>query len=155
VVGRLVDWFGARAVTIASFLLVAVATVPFAHAGPGTSLWWLVAVLLVRGLGIGAVLIPPMSVAYQDIQPAGIPHATMNTRIAQQVGASFGTAIVAVALQSLLGHGATGAFHGAFWWAIGISVAAVIPAIALPAKKPARSQSAGLDRPEGASARSV
>jgi EmrB/QacA subfamily drug resistance transporter len=155
VVGRLVDWFGARAVTIASFLLVAVATVPFAHAGPGTSLWWLVAVLLVRGLGIGAVLIPPMSVAYQDIQPAGIPHATMNTRIAQQVGASFGTAIVAVALQSLLGHGATGAFHGAFWWAIGISVAAVIPAIALPAKKPARSQSAELDRPEGASARSV
>jgi predicted cobalt transporter CbtA len=82
---------------------------------------------------VGAVLIPPMSVAYQDVQPAGIPHATMNTRIAQQVGASFGTAIVAVALQSLLGHGATGAFQGAFWWAIGITVAAVVPAVVLPA----------------------
>ena len=57
----------------------------------------------------------------------------MNTRIAQQVGASFGTAIVAVALQSLLTHGATSAFQGAFWWAIGITVAAVIPALALPA----------------------
>ncbi|HEU5027929.1 MAG TPA: MFS transporter [Spirillospora sp.] len=134
-VGALVDRFGARAVTIGGFLLAAVATVPFALAGPGTSLWWLGAVLLVRGLGVGAVLIPPMSVAYQDVRPSGIPHATMNTRIAQQVGASFGTAIVAVALQSLLGHGATGAFQGAFWWAIGITVTAVVPAIVLPAGK--------------------
>jgi EmrB/QacA subfamily drug resistance transporter len=132
VIGELVDWFGARAVTISSFLLAAAATVPFALAGPDTSVWWLGAVLLVRGLGIGAVLIPPMSVAYQDIQPTGIAHATMNTRIAQQVGASFGTAIVAVALQSQLAHGATSAFQGAFWWAIGITIAAVIPAVALP-----------------------
>jgi len=132
-IGKLVDWLGARAVTISSFLLAAAATVPFALAGPDTSLWWLGAVLLVRGLGIGAVLIPPMSVAYQDIQPTGIPHATMNTRIAQQVGASFGTAIVAIALQSQLAHGAASAFQDAFWCAIGITIAAVLPAIALPA----------------------
>ena len=61
-----------------------------------------------------------------------IQHASMNTRIAQQVGASFGTAIVAVALQSLLVHGATSAFQVAFWWAIGITMAALIPALALP-----------------------
>jgi EmrB/QacA subfamily drug resistance transporter len=131
-VGDLVDRFGARAVTISSFLLAAAATVPFALAGPGTSLWLLGAVLLVRGLGVGAVLIPPMSVAYQDIEPRSIPDATMNTRIAQQVGASFGTAIVAVVLQSLLAGGAIGAFQGAFWWATGITVAAVIPALSLP-----------------------
>ncbi|MGW1030256.1 hypothetical protein ACWD4J_42545 [Streptomyces sp. NPDC002577] len=70
----------------------------------------------------------------QDARPGDIPHATMNTRIAQQVAASFGIAIVAVVFQSLLEHGATGAFHGAFWWAIGITVAALIPAVALPAK---------------------
>jgi EmrB/QacA subfamily drug resistance transporter len=131
-VGGLVDRFGARAVTISSFLLAAVATVPFALAGPGTSIWWLGAVLFIRGLGIGAVLIPPLSVAYRDIEPSAVQHATMNTRIAQQVGASFGTAIVAVALQSLLSQGAAGAFHGAFWWAIGITTVAVIPALALP-----------------------
>ncbi|MFT3863026.1 MAG: MDR family MFS transporter [Solirubrobacterales bacterium] len=132
VVGRLVDRFDVRAVTIGSFLLAAAATVPFAFAGPDTSLWWLGAVLFVRGLGIGAVLIPPMSVAYQDVPMAGVPHATMNTRIAQQVGASFGTAIVAVALQSLLAHGAAGAFQGAFWWAVGITLVALVPAVALP-----------------------
>jgi len=135
VVGRLVGRFGASAVTIAAFLLAAVATVPFAFAGPDTNQWWLSVVLLARGFGIGAVLIPPMSVAYNDVSPADIPHATMNTRIAQQVGASFGVAIVAVVLQSLLSHGAVGAFHTAFWWAFGITVVAFIPALALPAPR--------------------
>ena len=110
---------------------------PFALAGPHASLWLLGAVLLVRGFGIGAVLVPPLSVAYQDVPTAGIPHATMNTRISQQVGASFGIAIVAVALQSLLAHDATSAFQGAFWWATGITVAALIPALALPAARAA------------------
>lgn len=132
VVGNLVDRFGARTVTIASFVLAGAATVPFAFAGPSTSLWWLAVVLLVRGLGIGAVLIPPMSVAYQDIQPAAVAHASMNTRIAQQLGASFGMAVVAVAFQSLLDNGVTAAFQGAFWWALGITIAALVPALALP-----------------------
>ena len=48
-VGRLVERFGARAVTVASFLLTAAATVPFAFAGPDTSVWLLGVVLLVRG----------------------------------------------------------------------------------------------------------
>ena len=134
VVGRLVERFSARWVTMGSLLLTAAATVPFAFAGPGTNLIWLATVLLIRGLGVGAVLIPPMSVAYRDIEPAGIQHATMNTRIVQQVGASFGTAIVAVVLASLLGDGVAGAFHTAFWWATGITIAALIPAMALPGR---------------------
>ena len=134
-VGQLVARLGARLVTVASFLVAAAATVPFAFAGPHTSLWLLTAALLIRGFGIGTVLVPPLSVAYQDVPRAGIPHATMSTRIAQQVGTSFGIAIVAVALQSLLSHGAATAFRGAFWWATGITVAALIPALALPAAR--------------------
>jgi hypothetical protein len=38
-------------------------------------------------------------------------------------------------LQSLLAHGAAGAFHTAFWWAFGITLAAFIPALALPAAR--------------------
>src|SRR5262249_3277741 len=103
---------------------------------PGRGL--LGAVLLLGGFGMGRGLVPPMSLAYQDVPLAGVPHATMNTRIAQQVGASFGTAIVAVALQSLLGHGATSAFQGAFWWAIGITIAPLLPAFPLPPGRTAR-----------------
>ena len=68
-IGAVVDRFGARAVTIAGFLLAAIATAPFALAGPATNLWWLGTALVLRGLGIGAVLIPRLSVAYQDVQP--------------------------------------------------------------------------------------
>ena len=57
IVGKLVDRLGARAVTVASFLLAAAATVPFAFAGPPTSQWWLGALLLVRGPRVGAVSI--------------------------------------------------------------------------------------------------
>lgn len=134
-VGGLVARFGARAVTIANFALVAVTTVPFAFAGPATSAWLLGALLFVRGLGLGAVLIPPMSVAYRDVSPTNIPDATMNTRIAQQVGASFGTAIVAVALQSLLSAGTAHAFHSAFWCATGITLLAFLPALTLPGRE--------------------
>jgi EmrB/QacA subfamily drug resistance transporter len=152
VVGKLAERFGARTVTIASFLLAAAATVPFALAGSHTSQWCLGTLLLVRGLGIGAVLIPSMSVAYQDVPSAGIPHATMNTRIAQQVGASFGVAIVAVALQSQLAHGATSAFQDAFWWAVGITIAAAIPAIALPTRHRQKESTDTGSRHEAASA---
>src|ERR1700690_3898190 len=52
-VGKLVARLGARLVTMASFLLAAAATVPFALAGPHTTLWPLGVVLLLRGFGIG------------------------------------------------------------------------------------------------------
>jgi hypothetical protein len=56
----------------------------------------------------------------------------MTTRITQQVGASFGIAIAAVTLQTQLSHGVVGAFHQAFWWSVGITLAALIPAALLP-----------------------
>jgi EmrB/QacA subfamily drug resistance transporter len=131
---KLTDRVGARSVTIGAFVLAALATAPFALATAHTSTWWLGAVLLVRGFGIGAVLIPPLTVAYRDIAPAEIPHATMTTRITQQVGASFGIAIAAVTVQTQLSHGVVGAFHQAFWWSAGITLAALIPAAFLPGR---------------------
>jgi EmrB/QacA subfamily drug resistance transporter len=134
VAAKLTDRVGARSVTIGAFVLAAAATAPFALATAHTSTWWLGAVLLVRGFGIGAVLIPPLTVAYRDIAPPEIPHATMTTRITQQVGASFGIAIAAVTLQTQLSHDVVGAFHQAFWWSVGITLAALIPAAFLPGR---------------------
>ena len=62
---------------VAGFVLIALATVPFALAGPGTNQWWLGAVLLVRGLGLGAVLIPVMTVAFVGLEPGEMPHASI------------------------------------------------------------------------------
>jgi predicted MFS family arabinose efflux permease len=127
--GRLTDRLGGR--------LVALATVPFAVAGAGTSEWWLGTVLLVRGLGLGVVLIPVMTVAFLDISPELMPHASMLTRIGQQVGGSFGVAIGAVVLQSAVagGHSLAQSFGQAFWWTIGFTVLAVLASFFLPGRR--------------------
>src|SRR6202046_2023754 len=63
VVAKLVDRFGARLVTIVSFLVAAAATVPFALAGLHASLWLLGLALLIRGFGVRALPLPPPSAA--------------------------------------------------------------------------------------------
>ncbi|MCW4456918.1 DHA2 family efflux MFS transporter permease subunit [Microbacterium sp. MPKO10] len=130
VAGKLAARFGARSLTIGAFLITAVATVPFAFAGPGTSGWWLGGALFVRGLGVGAVIMAPMMVAYSDVAHDEMPHATMLTRITQQIGASLGVAIVAVVLQTSAAADVVGGFQISFWWLIGITVVALVPALA-------------------------
>jgi EmrB/QacA subfamily drug resistance transporter len=138
VAGRLTDRIGARAVGVAGFALTALATVPFAFAGAGTSIWWLGAVQLVRGLGLGIVLIPVMTVAFVDIDQADLPDASMLTRISQQVGGSFGVAVAAVVLQSAAtgSHSLSHGFDQAFWWTIGFTLVAAVASIFLPGRRP-------------------
>jgi MFS family permease len=132
--GRLTDRIGARWVAFAGLAVVAAATVPFALAGGSTGVWWLTAVLVVRGLGLGAVTIPVMAAAYQGLERTQIPHASILTRTAQQIGGSFGTAVLAVVLQHYAAsHPLTAAFDVAFWWSIACTVAALLLALLLPA----------------------
>jgi EmrB/QacA subfamily drug resistance transporter len=138
--GRLTDAIGARTIALVGFVIVGLATIPFAFATTTTSEWLLMAALLVRGIGLGAVIIPVMTVAFVGLDRADVPHASILTRIAQQVGGSFGTALLAVILEGTLrslGGGATAtadAFDRAFWWSIGFTVVAVGLAFLLPGR---------------------
>jgi len=114
-------------------------TVAYTQAGAAGNEVVLALSLVVRGAGLGAVTIPPMATAYIGLTPEQIPHASTATRIAQQVGGSFGTAIMAMILQTqLAAHALAGvvgraaAFDSAFWWFLGLTALAVIPALALP-----------------------
>ncbi|CAN5396079.1 MDR family MFS transporter [soil metagenome] len=131
--GRLTDAIGARTVAIVGFVIVGLSTIPFAFATESTNQWLLVAVLVVRGLGLGTVMIPLMTVAYVGLERADVPHASILTRITQQVGGSFGVALLAVILEGAVaaGHGAA-AFDQAFWWAVGFTGVAVAVSFALP-----------------------
>jgi EmrB/QacA subfamily drug resistance transporter len=139
VVGKLVEGFGPRLVCVVGFLVIAAATVPFALAGTRTSLWLLGAALFVRGLGLGVVLIPIMTVAYVDIRKDQMPQASAITRIVQQLGGAFGTALVAVVLTATATRARPEAgFAAAFWWVIAITLAAAVVALLLPAQEQAR-----------------
>ena len=134
--GRLTDRFGARIVTVVGFVIVTVTTLPFAYADAHTNTWVLAGELLLRGVGLGAVTVPVMAVAYLGLDREQVAHASAMIRIAQQIGGSFGTAVLAV----LLHRAAMGsddlatAFHGAFWWSTGFAALAVLLAFTLPAK---------------------
>jgi EmrB/QacA subfamily drug resistance transporter len=133
--GRLTDKIGARPIAVVGFVIVAAATVPFAFAGPHTNPWLLALWMVIRGLGLGAVTISVTAVAFLGLDKEQIPHASVVTRMIQQVGGSFGTAVLAVILSGAISahHGtlATG-FNIAFWWATGFSVVAVLLSCWLP-----------------------
>jgi len=128
VAARLLDRISVRWVSILGFVLVGVATVPFAFAGPGTALWTLMVALFVRGLGLGLVMIPLMTVAFQGLEREQVPHASIVTRIAQQIGGSAGVALLAVIL-------ATTSFGTAFWWTVGFTAVAVLLSFVLPGRE--------------------
>jgi EmrB/QacA subfamily drug resistance transporter len=135
--GRLTDRIGARPIAVAGFVIVALSTLPFAFAGTQTNSWLLAFWLLVRGFGLGAVTIPVMAVAYQGLDKAQIAHSSVLTRTAQQIGGSFGTAVLAVILESsVLTHRGdlSAAFNVAFWWSVGFSGLAALLALWLPGR---------------------
>jgi hypothetical protein len=71
--------------------------------------------------------------AFRELQPAEIPHASSTTRIMQQLGGSFGAAVLAVVLQrELAGHSVATAYGHTFWWATAFTVVSIVPALALP-----------------------
>jgi EmrB/QacA subfamily drug resistance transporter len=78
--GGLLDRVGARWVAFTGFLTVGLATIPFALASATTNEWFLMAVLLLRGFGLAAVMIPSSAVAFDGLRQDEIPHAGIITR---------------------------------------------------------------------------
>jgi EmrB/QacA subfamily drug resistance transporter len=135
IAGNNIDKYGPRRIVLIGCAIVAASTVPFAFAGPDTNSWLLALWMIIRGFGLGAVTMPLMVAGYIGLDKGQIPHASVLTRTAQQIGGSFGTAVLAVILEDAIAahHGALAdAFHVAFWWSVGFAVVAVLLSLWLP-----------------------
>ena len=161
--GKLTDRVGSHLVVIPGLALTVAGTLAFALAGPAPSDWLLSASLIVRGAGLGAVTIAVMAGAFQGVPHQEVPDASTMMRIVQQVGGSFGAAVLAVILAGQLAShtvlttaARVAAFDTSFWWAIGFTVLALVPALLLPSGgrrqqavdtrvQPARSGAAAVD----------
>ena len=139
--GKLTDRIGARPVVLTGFLLVVAGTLAYTQAGLHTNELLLSLALVVRGAGLGAVTIPVMATAYLGLGGAEIASASSATRIMQQLGGSFGAAVVAVILETqIAAHhvaGAAGlatAFAGTFWWTLALTALALPAALLLPSR---------------------
>lgn len=134
--GRLSDRFGVRPVAVTGSLVLLGVALAFTQLSAGTSQWVLVPLIALGGAGFGAVLVPAQAGIFGGLPPASMPHATTAVRVFQQVGGSFGVAVLAVSLQ----RDAAGArsvealgtaFGHTFWWAVAASALTVVPALML------------------------
>jgi len=162
VAGRLTDRVGARRVVPFGLILVLAGTAVFTHVGTSTSYTWLSLALFVRGMGVGASMMPTFAAAYATLSRAMVSRAATTLSAIQQVGGSFGSAVLVLVLtrrvaQEFAGHGlsahGSGAgqltrlpaqlremvapllalgFGYAFWVAIGLTAVAFLPAVLLP-----------------------
>ncbi|MFE7314488.1 DHA2 family efflux MFS transporter permease subunit [Streptomyces sp. NPDC057555] len=150
--GKLTDRLGSGKVVPAGLLLALLGTLPYAFIGSDTPEPWLAGALLVRGLGLGLTFMPTLVAAYHGIGKESVAQATTMVNIAQRVGGSLGTALLSMVLQrayqqqagdgSLLSSVAAGAsaghlvhaFDQVFWWTLGFSLLALVPAALLPRK---------------------
>jgi EmrB/QacA subfamily drug resistance transporter len=133
--GPLADRSGPRPVVLASIGLTALGIVPFTLADEHTSEWLLAPALVVLGTGLSAANMGVLVGALGDLRADQMAHASSTTRIMQQLGGAFGTAVVAVILQSqLTGGSGSGAFDTTFRWMLAFTALAVVPALLLPGR---------------------
>jgi EmrB/QacA subfamily drug resistance transporter len=140
VAGRLTDRIGGGRVAVAGLAIMTLATVPLAWVGADTSYWLIGAVLVLRGFGTGASIMPLMAAAFATLRPEDIRHATPQLNVLQRIGGSIGTAILTVVLSQGLtdaaagtggAQAAAGAFGHAYWWAVAVTAFAILPAVYL------------------------
>ena len=102
--GKLTDRVGAGYVVPVGVLLALVGTLPFTQVGMDTSYTWLSIALFVRGIGLGAVMMPTISSAYSTLSKEKASRAAPTLSATQQVGASLGSALLVTALTHHFTH---------------------------------------------------
>ena len=140
-IGKLTDKLGARDVVLVSLTLAIIGTIPFVFFNEASSLIVMGVVLFVRGMGIGGVTIPMMTDAYTGMVKQEIAQASVGTRLVQNVGGAFGSAVLATVVSlSIQGKISTTplmttAYHDGFMLALVLSLVLVIPTLFLTNKK--------------------
>jgi len=134
--GRLTDRVGGGPLALVGAVVTTIATIPFALIGPHSSIVWLSVAMLVRGMGIGFAFMPAMAAAFASLERSELSDATPQMNVLQRVGGSVGTAILAVVLERAVtgAHTLAGVAAGygtAFWFAAGLTAAAILPCIVL------------------------
>jgi MFS family permease len=148
-VGRLYRRFGPRRMMMAGMAGATLATLSFLLVDLDTAQWWIRLIMLARGWFFAFTLVTLPAAAYATISSEDTGRATAIFNTGQQVGSSFGVALLATVLSNRLTHhqaalglpgtqqGALLAFHDAFIVAAVLSVLAVAASFLIDDKRAA------------------
>jgi EmrB/QacA subfamily drug resistance transporter len=139
--GRLSKRMDTRFIVVGGILLTMLGLVPFTFAGSSGSDVLLLVAQFVQGFGLGATMLPIMTVAFASLAKAEVPRASAAFSVVQRVGAPFGVTVIAVLLQSYLSNAAAAgsaqvvvAFGATFWWIFAFAAVPLVLALFLPGK---------------------
>jgi EmrB/QacA subfamily drug resistance transporter len=144
VAGRLTDTHGPRRVVFAGSVVLVVSTAVLTQLTATTSYWLLAGVLLLRGLGFGATMMPAMAAGYRNLPPTAAGHASSVLQILSRVGGTLGAALMAVILaQQVTGTtDVAGAYADTMWWATVITAVGTVCTLLLPGRDDANATGA-------------
>lgn len=155
ITGRLTDRIGGGKVAVFGLLMLMLGTLPFTQLDPDTPYSLLCGSLVIRGIGLGATMMPAFAAAYATLEHDDVPRATSALNVIQRIGGSIGTALLAVVLHQQIqdqfpasggnvesigaggdvparaAAGLTDAFAATYWWALALTAVAIVPALIL------------------------
>lgn len=98
--GRLVDRIGVRAVMIPGLLILGFATWQLTFLTANSPFWWIQAMLIIRGLGLGLCVQPLTVAGLSEIAPRDLAQASSLNTVARAVSSSMGIAVLATLVQT-------------------------------------------------------
>lgn len=113
-IGKLTDQYGAKKVILVSLILSIVASIPFVFVDGNTSIVILSMLLLLRGISVGGILLPFTTNTYADLKDEQLPQAGITINIVENIGSSFGSALIATVVATISIHNHIMAFHIGF-----------------------------------------
>lgn len=139
--GKWSDKHGARSISVAGLVLIAVSTVGLGWLNKESSLMAILIPMFIRGIGLAFLFSPISAVVINSVPAEKSATASSFYSLFMQVGGSIGISIIAVLHQYLLHHysGSKGgaeaeriALQGGFYLSTAIILLAIWPALRLP-----------------------
>ncbi|MCM2982348.1 multidrug efflux MFS transporter [Niallia circulans] len=101
IIGIMIDKIGAKYVVMVSFALSLISSIPLIFITDQTSMIWISTILFIRGTSFGGIMLPLTSDAYTDLNSNQLPEASVGINIIENLGSSFGTAIIATVVATV------------------------------------------------------
>ncbi|MGO3780254.1 MAG: MDR family MFS transporter [Enterococcus viikkiensis] len=139
-IGKLIDQLGAKYVVLVSLIISLIGTIPLVFITNQTGMVWIALILFIRGTSFGGINLPLTSDAYTGLADEELPDAGVGINIIENLGSSFGSAMIATVVAAVL-QGAQptiahelSAYHAGFLVSVIVLVLIFLPSLFLTNK---------------------